>query len=148
MLAPKTPGSTLTFKETQNGTTYEGNVTQPTHVIVMVEPAKSPLVRQTNEYTIDVTGAISGGAEGASSSAPSVVGVYNCGVNDYGAAKFAADGTIVCTSGAKGNWELFDQDTRTYVVKINDTKWTLTFQPGRGFVDSNNNLVLQSKRVM
>ena len=91
--------------------------------------------------------ASAGGAAASESSAqtPSVVGAYNVNLNDYGVAKFKADGSIVTSSGAKGNWELFDADTRTYIVTINADRLTLTFEPGRGFVDKNGTLVLQSK---
>lgn len=164
VFAPKTPGAELTSKDSPSGTVFEGRVTQPTRVVILIEPAKSPLVRQTNDYTLEATGAVAsgdGGGAGAQTGAaggggqpsqpgpsgagPSVVGVYNVGLNDWGAAKFAADGTIVTASGAKGTWEVFDADTRTYVVTVGGTRFTLTFQPGRGFVDNNSNLVFQSK---
>jgi hypothetical protein len=122
------------------------------HVVVMIEPPKSPLVRQTVEYTINLSGAAgessitpSNAATPNTASAPSVVGVYNVSLNDYGAAKFNADGTIVTTSGAKGNWECFDADTRTYIITLNNNRMTMTFQPSRGFVDNNNTLIFQLK---
>ena len=146
--APKTAEATIDFKEDPSGVVYNGNVKHPTRVVVMIEPAKSPLVRQTNNYTLEATGSVAeGSAANASgdSSTPSVVGSYNVNTNDYGVAKFAADGSIVTSSGAKGTWELFDADTRTYVITINAQRMTLTFQPGRGFVDKNEVLVIAVK---
>jgi hypothetical protein len=145
--APKTPESTLTFKEDQSGVTYDGAVKHPTRVIVMVEPAKSPLVRQTNNYSLEATGSVAEGSASISTdtSPPSVVGAYTINMNDLGVAKFAADGSIVTSSGARGTWELFDADTRTYVIMISGQRLTLTFQPGRGFVDKNEMLVIAVK---
>jgi len=167
VFAPKTPGATLVSKDLPNGAVFDGNVSQPTRVVIMIEPAKSPLVRQTNDYTLDLTGAAGsassagdagaaaaaavnaagmGGGAPVAASGPSVVGVYNVGINGYGAAKFKADGSIATASGAKGTWEIFDADTRTYVVIIDSTRMTLTYQPGRGLVDNNGVLVFQQKR--
>ncbi|CAK9252025.1 unnamed protein product [Sphagnum jensenii] len=146
--APKTAESTLDFKEDASGVTYNGTVKHPTRVVVMVEPAKSPLVRQTNSYTLEATGSVaesSATAANAESNTPSVVGAYTINMNDLGVAKFAADGSIVTSSGARGTWELFDADTRTYVILINGQRMTLTFQPGRGFVDKNEVLVIAVK---
>jgi hypothetical protein len=145
VFAPKTPGCKMTFVESQSGTVFTGDVTQPTRVIIMIEPAKSALVRQTNEYTLEVSGAANySAATGAST--PSVVGTYSAGMNDWGAAKFSADGQIVTTSGANGTWQLFDADTRTYIVIVAGSRMTLTFEPGRGFVDNNGLLVFTAKR--
>jgi hypothetical protein len=146
--APKTPECTMDFKEDASGVLYNGNVKHPTRVVVMVEPAKSPLVRQTNNYTLEATGSVAEGSASTASgesSTPSVVGAYTIGMNDLGVAKFAADGSIVTSSGAKGTWELFDADTRTYVIVISGQRLTLTFQPGRGFVDKNEVLVIAVK---
>jgi hypothetical protein len=146
--APKTPESTLTFKEDPVSVIYDGSVKQPTRVVVMIEPAKSPLVRQTNEYSLEASGSFDSNAAGAArndASTPSVVGVYTISLNDIGVAKFAADGSIVSTNGGNGKWELFDAGTRTYVITIGGQRMTLTFQPGRGFVDKNDFLVIQVK---
>ncbi len=156
VFAPKTAGATLSSKDSATGTVFDGHVNTPTRVVIMIEPAKSPLVRQTNDYTLEARGAVgtasssagpattdpSGGQAGP---APSVVGVYNIKLNDTGAAKFQADGTIVTTSGNKGSWECFDADTRTYVIVLGGNRYTLTHQPARGFVDNNGVLVLELK---
>jgi hypothetical protein len=148
--APKTAEAVMDFKEDPSGVVYNGNVKHPTRVVVMVEPAKSPLVRQTTNYTLEASGSVAEGSAttasgGGDASTPSVVGTYTVNMNDFGVAKFAADGSIVTSSGAKGTWELFDADTRTYVIMINGQRQTLTFQPGRGFVDKNEVLVIAVK---
>jgi hypothetical protein len=146
VFAPKTQGSKMTLVESQSGTVFTGDVSQPTRVVIMVEPAKSALVRQTNEYTLEASGAVNYTAATADGSTPSVVGTYSVGMNDWGAAKFNADGTIVTTSSADGSWKLFDADTRTYIVIIAGNRMTLTFEPGRGFVDNNGVLTFTAKR--
>jgi hypothetical protein len=157
VIAPKVTGSTLTFKENPSGVIFDGNAAAPTRVVVMIEPAKSPLVRQTNDYTVEVEGAVGAGSEATAetqaanastshgSQGSAIVGVYSVNINDYGAAKFAADGTITTASGAKGTWEVFDAGTKTYVVIIGSNRWTLTLQPGRGLIDNNGTLQFTSK---
>jgi hypothetical protein len=146
VFAPKTPGCKMTFVESPSGTVFTGDVSQPTRIVVMVEPAKSALVRQTNDYTLEASGAVNYSATTAGAGTPSVVGTYTANLNDLGAAKFTADGKIITTSGANGTWQLFDADTRTYVVVIAGNRMTLTFEPGRGFVDNNGNLTFTAKR--
>lgn len=146
VFAPKTTGAKMSFVENQAGTIWTGEVTQPTRVVIMIEPAKSALVRQTNDYTLEASGAVSY-SPASTSASTSVTGTYTVGLNDWGAAKFNADGSIITTSGANGTWQLFDADTRTYIITINGNKMTMTFQPGRGFVDNNNILTFTCKRV-
>jgi hypothetical protein len=148
IINPKVVGSTMTFKEGPQGTVYEGDAKSNTRVVIMIEPPKSALVRQTCDYTLTLEGQITsaGGSDSAApAQEPSVVGVYNMFMGDAGAAKFKADGTISTTSGANGTWELFDQGTETYVIILGGKRLTLTYQPGRGFIDNNNILVLQRK---
>lgn len=157
VIAPKVPGSTITFKDNANGVVFEGNAAAPTRIVLMIEPAKSPLVRQTNDYTIEVEGNVgsaiaaavtaetANASNGRSGEGSAIVGVYSVNLNDYGAAKFSADGSIVTASGARGTWSLFDAGTKTYVITIGNNRWTLTLQPGRGLVDNNNNLQFTSK---
>ena len=145
IINPPVKGSTLIGKDVPNGSVFEGHCDVPTRVLAMIEKPKSPLVRQTVSYTITITGS---GAPTASNEniADPVVGVYDIKLNDYGAGKFAADGTIVTTSGARGTWSLFDKDTRTYVVTLGTDKWTLTFEPARGFVTDNGTLMMSVKK--
>ena len=144
VIAPKVQGSTIRFVETPTGTTFTGHAAAPSRVLIMVEPAKSPLVRQTNEYFLTVSGNLT-----ASSPAPQVAtitGMYNTGLNDYGFVKFQPDGTIETTGDARGTWKLFDAGTQAYIVMIAGNKYMLTNQPGRGLVDNNGNLMFQQKK--
>lgn len=55
---------------------------------------------------------------------------------DLGACKFTPDGKVITTSGANGDWKLFDEDMRMYVINIDgETRHSLKFVRGRGLVD-------------
>ena len=149
---PKTPGTKLSQKVQPGGViVYSGSVTQRTRLGVVVEPAPSPLVRQTTAYTLIVTGSADFGQGGTGSAQggdePNVVGVYAVKAGDYGVAKFTADGQVVTSNGAHGQWALFDAASRTYTVSMGRDRFTLIFQPGRGFIDAGNqNIVLEMRR--
>ncbi|HEY9758696.1 MAG TPA: hypothetical protein V6C97_26250 [Oculatellaceae cyanobacterium] len=176
VFAPATEGATISGKDVNGGAAYTGHCNKPTRVVCMVQKPSSPLVRQTINYTItvsgsegssnsgsstnfDASGGSSGavetggsngltGAHGAASSTDRVAGVYDVMVNSYGVAKFTSDGNITTTSGASGKWSMFDDATRTYVISIDTGKWTLTFEPARGFVDNNGTLIFSMKKVV
>lgn len=138
---PKTAGSSLSFKNAPNGTTYDGTVTQRTRVLVGVSPVNSKLVRQTTPYTIVVTGNVSFGSAAAGPDA--IVGVYAQkmmfqGEPELGAVKFLANGTIITSNAGGGTWKLFDADSGIYAVTIGGRRMTLTLQRGRGLVDTGN----------
>ncbi len=147
IINPAVQGSTLSTKDLPTGALFEGHCDKPTRVLVMIEPAKSPLVRQTNNYTITVVGS-SGSAEAINAAPDAVAGVYDVNINDYGVAKLSPDGSISTTSGANGKWTLFDNATRTYVLMIGNDKWNATFEPARGFVDKNGNLLFSLKKAV
>jgi hypothetical protein len=148
IINPAVKGSTIATTQVPTGVVIEGHCESPTRILIMVEPAKSPLVRQTNSYTLTVSGSSSGSETAADSQRDQVVGVYDVNNSNYGVAKFAADGSIATTSGAGGKWTLFDDATRTYVVSVGADKWNLTFEPARGFVDKNGVLMFTMKKVV
>ena len=144
IINPKVQGSSISFVENPSGTIFTGHAAGPTHVIVMVEPANSKLVRQTNEYYLTLSGNIS--ESGAAEAKPAnIIGMYNTQINDYGFVKFLADGTIETTGDARGTWKLFDEGTQSYVVNLNGITYKLTNQPGRGLVDNNGTLQFVQK---
>ncbi len=145
IINPAVKGSTLSSKDVANGSIFEGHCSEPTRILAMIEKPKSALVRQTVSYTITVIG--SGAPTESNANIPdTVVGVYDVKQNAHGVAKFAADGTITTTSGERGTWSMFDQSTRTYVVTIGQDKWSLTFEPARGFITDNGTLILELKK--
>jgi hypothetical protein len=142
---PKTAGSSLSFKNGPNSTTYDGTVTQRTRVLVGVSPVNSKLVRQTTPYTIVVTGNVSFGSDAAGPDA--IVGVYAQklmfqGEPELGAVKFLANGTIVTSNAGGGTWKLFDANSGIYAVTIGSRRMTLTLQRGRGLVDTTSKLTV------
>jgi hypothetical protein len=148
---PKTPGAVIIQRALPNGgVVFTGTVKQRTHVGIVVEPVKSALVRQSTPYTLVATGSVDYGGAGAggAASGPSVVGVYSPSGwgGQYGVIKLLPDGQIVTSNGQHGTWQLFDADSRIYVLTIAGDRKSLVFQPGRGFADANNNnIALEAK---
>ncbi|HNB24034.1 MAG TPA: hypothetical protein PKZ32_16570, partial [Candidatus Melainabacteria bacterium] len=57
-----------------------------------------------------------------------------------GDCKFTADGKIVTTNGATGDWKLFDENDQIYVVNIEgEERQSLKYVPGRGLL--NNDII-------
>jgi hypothetical protein len=142
---PKTPGSTLNSKTSSNSIIFTGTVKEPTKVLIEVDPSKSALVRQTSSYTLEATGSVSFPGPVAPTNPP-VSGVYTVDMFGEGAAKFAPNGEITSTTGKTGRWEMFDGPSKTYSVIYGEKRYTLTFQPERGFVDNNGQLVFTLKQ--
>ena len=147
---PKTPGARFTQRAAANGTiTFSGTVTQRTRVGVVVEKPNSPLVRQTVDYTLEASGSVDLDAGTAPAAAPSVAGTYSLSGGwhgSYGILKLLADGSITTSGGQTGHWELFDADSRVYTITLPQDRRSLTFQPGRGFIDTQNgNLALEAR---
>lgn len=138
------PGNTwhtskvVTSQGTPVDTTFEGSLKSPTKIIVSVVPPTNALLRVGGNYEIEATGAVSFTA--SNSANPSIVGIFKqlAGyTKPLGDCKFSADGKVVTTSGASGNWKLFDEDAQIYVVNIDgEERHSLKFVPGRGLIDN------------
>ena len=63
--APASRTSRYTTKESAQATVFDGVVYHPQRVVVEVEPRKSPLVRQTTDYTLTLTGDVDGAPHAA-----------------------------------------------------------------------------------
>lgn len=116
--------------------TFNGDLKAPTKVLVSVAPPARGLVRSGGTYQLEVTGAVS---FGRMSDADPVIGMYKqmAGYTSLlGDCRFLADGSIQTTSGANGDWKLFDKDSQTYVINIQgQDRHSLQFVPGRGLCD-------------
>lgn len=126
---------------------FDGDLKKPTKLILTITPPPSGLLHVAGDYQVEATGAV---AFSAPSDTDQVVGVYKQ-MNGYttllGDCKFSADGNIETTSGASGNWKLFDKDSRTYVINITgQDRHSLQLVPGRGLCDSDGIAVFQSLR--
>jgi hypothetical protein len=127
-------GSTADARET----TFVGNFKKRTEVIVAVVPVSGGLVRMGGEYQITVGGAV---AFGQVKAGDPIVGTYMqmYGMTEnIGLTKFKADGTIAAANGFTGTWKLFDADSHTYTIVINNEHLSLIYRPGIGLVDPND----------
>jgi hypothetical protein len=140
-VGPKVQGNTFTFKEGATTTVFNGHVSQPAKVEIEVDPPKANLVRDASNYELIATGSVHYGQEAAGDP---IVGKYSCLVNNHGWSKFLADGSFECSDGTKGQWKLFDADTKTYSVDIDGRKLSLKLIPALGLVDQANNIQFQS----
>jgi hypothetical protein len=116
--------------------TFDGLLKKPTRIIITVAPPSNSLVRAGGDYELEATGTVS---FGQTSMADPIIGTYN-NMGGYttalGTCKFTPDGKVVTTSGANGDWKLFDESTRMYVINIDgQDRHSLKFVPARGLVD-------------
>jgi hypothetical protein len=126
--------------------TFDGDLKKPTKVIVTVAPPAGGLIRMGGSYVLEATGNVQ---FAQASTADPVIGMYKQ-MNGYtsllGDCKFLADGTVVTTSGAGGKWQLFDKDSKTYIVDIEgQDRHSLQFMPGRGLCDGDS-IIFQALR--
>lgn len=131
----------LTSQGTPVDTTFEGVPKTTSKIIVKVAPPTNALLRVGGNYEIEVTGAVS--FDQAGSTAAPIVGIYKqlAGyTKPLGDCKFTADGKIVTTNGATGDWKLFDENDQIYVVNIEgEERQSLKYVPGRGLL--NNDII-------
>jgi hypothetical protein len=127
--------------------TFDGDFKKATKVLVSVAPPSGGLIRMGGNYEIVVTG---DAGFGEKSNQDPVVGTYKSMSGytvDLGNCKFSPDGTIQTTSGAAGNWKLFDRDSSTYIINIErQDRQSLQYRAGRGLCDSQESIVFQELR--
>lgn len=134
----------LTSQGSPVDTSFEGVVKTPTKIVISVVPPTNALLRVGGNYEIEVTGAVAFDQTG--STASPVIGMYKqmAGyTKPLGDCKFTADGKVVTTNGATGDWKLFDENDQIYVVNIDgEERQSLKYVPGRGLV-SNDIIIYQ-----
>jgi hypothetical protein len=127
----------VTSQGTPVDVNFDGTLKKATRIIVSVVPPTNALLRVGGNYEIEATGAVS--FDSVSTTTSPIVGVYKqlAGyTKPLGDCKFSSDGRVVTTSGASGNWKLFDEDSQIYVVNIEgEERQSLKFVPGRGLID-------------
>jgi hypothetical protein len=133
--APSTPGATkILTSDKGKVTNFSGSVKQRTKVMVMIDPGRAGLVRAAENYTISVGGNV---AFGEASNLPEICHTYECMTYGLGLTKFNPDGTITCSKGGPGKWQLFDADTKTYILTVpNQPQIQVKYVPAYGFVDA------------
>ena len=149
--APASSTSHYTVRQSAQGAVFDGSVTHTQRVVVEIEPRNSPLVRQTTDYVLTLSGAVAGGdAQGAAArpdDGGQIAGVYISKISGDGAVRFAPDGSITASSGARGRWTLFDAHSRLYSIELSGLRLTATLAPGRGLVDAgDHNLIFELQR--
>lgn len=142
--APSSRSSHFTEREGAQGTVFEGVVDHPQKVVVEVIQAPSPLVRQTTDYTLAVSGEIgsisAGNGAGRGGPAP-ISGVY-MSKNGFGAVRFLPDGEVISSNGDHGTWTAFDPSSQIYSVVLGGTRMTVTLVPARGLIETGNHNIL------
>jgi hypothetical protein len=101
-------------------------------VIISVAPPKQNLIRMGGDYEIEATGDV--GFDEVKSTADPIIRTYDSKVNDYGATKFLADGTVEAANGSHGTWKAFDPENRIYTILIDNERFSLQYLPGTGLV--------------
>jgi len=149
--APASRTSHYTVKESAAATVFDGVVDHPQRVVVEVEPRNSPLVRQTTDYTLTLSGNVDAAGGAAHADTPDngqqIVGVYVSKISDAGAVRFSPDGSITASNGAHGTWRLFDAQSRIFSIDLDGRRYTVTLSPGRGLIDTgNHNLIFELQR--
>lgn len=101
-------------------------------IIISVAPPEQKLIRMGGDYEIEATGDVQ--FDQLKSAADPIIRTYDSKVNDYGATKFLADGTVECTNGSHGTWKAFDPENRIYTVLIDAERFSVQYLPGYGLV--------------
>lgn len=125
---------------------FDGDMKKPVKLMLSIAPPPNGLVRVGGDYEVTVTGAV---AFAPPSNEEPIVGMYKqmCEYTSLlGDCKFSADGGIQTTSGAAGNWKLFDKDSLTYVINVEgQDRHSLQLIPGRGLCDGDSVVFQQLK---
>lgn len=101
-------------------------------IIISIAPPKNNLIRTGGDYEIEATGDVR--FDAVKKTGDPIVRTYDSKVNDYGATRFLADGTIETASGAKGTWKTFDPDNHIYTVVISGERFSVQYLAGYGLV--------------
>ncbi len=129
----------VTFAKVPGGYVYHAVITKPTKLRLEIIPANSPLVRESNEYTVVASGSAVVFATGADP----IIGTYS-GSSD-GAARILPGGVIRTAGGVNGTWTVFDPNLHIYTITIGQTRYSVKLVPGQGLLDANNgNIVMQA----
>ncbi len=128
---------TVTSNKTQREATFSAdNVKSRMKIIVAIAPPNQNLVRMGGDYEIEANGNVEFAL--AATKGDPIVRTYDSKVNQYGATKFLADGSVIATDGSRGTWKSFDAENRIYTVEIDGFKFSLQYLPGYGLVKTSD----------
>jgi len=108
--------------------------------IISVAPPSEQLVRSGGDYELEATGAVQ--FEEAKVTRDPIIRTFAGRMNNYGATKFLADGTVEASDGSSGTWKAFDAENRVYTVVIGGTRFSLQYLPGRGLVETGGTFIV------
>jgi hypothetical protein len=115
-------------------------------IVVSVAPPNQNLLRMGGDYEIEVTG--NAEFNGEAGAAEPIVRTYDSKMNNYGATRFLADGSIIASDGTRGTWKAFDPENRIYTVVIGGFNFSVQYRAGYGLVRPSepNTIVFQEIR--
>lgn len=147
--AKRTWRSVKTLNASPNGSEISFNadkVAKRQMIVVAVAPPNQNLIRMGGDYEIEVTG--NAEFSGETVSEEPIVRTYQSKMNDYGATRFLADGSVIASDGTRGTWKAFDPENRIYTITIGKFRLSAQYQPGYGLVrpDDPNLIVFQEIR--
>jgi hypothetical protein len=114
-------------------TTFTGKLDQKQKTIISVAPPSGGLLRSVGDYELEATG--SAQFEAADNTHEPIIRTFVAKVNDYGATKFLANGTVQASNGSSGSWKAFDPQNHIYTIVIDQFRFSVKYLPGRGLVD-------------
>ncbi|HEY6330712.1 MAG TPA: hypothetical protein VI756_15355 [Blastocatellia bacterium] len=114
-------------------TAFTGKLADKRKTIISVAPPSGGLLRSVGNYEVEVTGAVQ--FEAANNSRDPIIRTFLSKVNNYGATKFHASGTVEASNGSSGTWKAFDPENHIYTVVIDQFRFSVKYLPGRGLVD-------------
>lgn len=101
-------------------------------IVVAVAPPNQNLLRMGGDYEIEVSGNVE--FNGETVAEEPIVRTYDSKMNDYGATRFLADGTIIASDGTRGTWKAFDPENGIYTIQIGQFRLSAKYRPGYGLV--------------
>lgn len=115
-------------------------------IVVAVAPPNQNLVRMGGDYEIEVTG--NAEFSGETVSEEPIIRTYQSKMNDYGATRFLADGSVIASDGTRGTWTAFDPENRIYTITIGKFRFSAQYRAGYGLVrpDDPNLIIFQELR--
>lgn len=139
---------TIISKPNASEATFKAdNVAKKMKIIVSVAPPNQNLLRMGGDYELEATGDVQ--FDDVKSATDPIIRTYQSSLNDYGATKFLADGTVQTSGGYNGTWKVFDAENRIYTVQIEGFRFSVQYLPGYGLVkpgDPNGLIMFQELR--
>lgn len=120
------------IKDASQATFTADKLQKKQKIVVSIAPPTQNLVRMGGDYEIEATGDVQ--FDEVKNASDPIIRTYDSKVNDYGATRFLADGTVATQSGARGTWKAFDPENHIYTVVIENERFSVQYLPGYGLV--------------